>query len=102
MSETVTEESVKQALRQVYDPEISINVQDLGLIYDIQIKNNSVHVVHTLTSPMCPFADYICNSIIQAVKDIPGVTDVSSEVTFDPPFTLEMVPEATRLEHGLL
>ena len=102
MSKSVDVETVKTALREVYDPEISINVQDLGLIYDIQIQDHNVHVVHTLTSPMCPFADYICNSIKQAVENIANVQTVTTEVTFDPPFTIEMVPEATRLEHGLL
>lgn len=96
----VTEEEVREALRVVHDPEISINVQDLGLIYEVNIEGSTVEVVHTLTSAVCPFADEICNEIIQTVAEMPGVEQVKHKLVFDPPFSMEMVPEETKLIMG--
>lgn len=96
----ITEEQVKDALRTVQDPEIDYNVQDLGLIYDINIKDDHVTVTHTLTSVMCPFGEEICENIELAVADVPGVKRVTRILTFDPPFSMEMVPEETRLMMG--
>ncbi len=88
-------------LKEVYDPEISLNVYDLGLIYDIQIneKERSVDIIHTLTTPFCGYADIIAESIKQAGY-VDGVDSVKTELTFDPPFTIEMVPEETRMFMG--
>lgn len=96
----VTEEQVKDALREVYDPEISINVQDLGLIYEVHVDGSHVHIKHTLTSMMCPFADYICNEIETAVEAIEGVESLNRELVFQPQFSMEMVPEETRMLMG--
>lgn len=96
----ITEEQVRQALRSVYDPEVDHNVQDLGLIYSVEINEGHVTVTHSLTSAMCPFADEICEGIEMAVAEIPGVTRVTRILTFDPPFSIEMVPEETRLMMG--
>jgi len=98
----VTEQDVRNILKTVYDPEISVNVEDLGLIYNVEVEGSHVKITHTLTSPMCPFADEICNDIRQAPMQIEGVNSVEVDVTFDPPFTIEMIPEHTRLEQGLL
>ena len=88
-------------LREVYDPEISINVYDLGLIYDILIdeKEGSVDIIHTLTSAFCPFADQIVSDIRQAGQ-IEGVHIVDVITTFDPPFTMDNVPEETKMMMG--
>mgnify|MGYP000114825787 CR=1 FL=1 len=88
-------------LKEVYDPEISVNIYDLGLIYDIQIidKDSWVEITHTLTSAFCPFADEIVNNIKEAGM-VPGVEHVEVITTFDPPFTLESVPEETKLLMG--
>ena len=88
-------------LREVYDPEIACNIYDLGLIYDIKIdeKNCWVEITHTLTSAFCPFADEIVANIRQAGM-VPGVEHVEVITVFDPPFTMEMVPEETRLMMG--
>lgn len=96
----ITEEQVREALREVNDPEVSINVQDLGLIYEVNINGTEVEIVHTLTSAMCPFADEICEGIYTAAASIEGVTRVTPKLTFDPPFSIEMVPEDTRLMMG--
>ena len=88
-------------LREVYDPEISINVYDLGLIYDIHIdeKESYVDIIHTLTSAFCPFADQIVSDIRQAGQ-IGGVHIVNVITTFDPPFTMDNVPEETKMMMG--
>lgn len=93
----VTEETVRAALKTVYDPEISINVNDLGLIYEVTVDGSHVHVKHTLTSMMCPFAEEICEDIYNTTVSIEGVETVERELVFDPPFGLEMIPEETRL-----
>jgi metal-sulfur cluster biosynthetic enzyme len=96
----ITEESVREALRSVYDPEVDLNVQDLGLIYEVKVEGDTVTVVHTLTSMMCPFADQICDDIEVTVSLMPGVEKVKRLLVFDPPFTVEMVPEETRMLMG--
>lgn len=96
----ITEETVREALRSVYDPEVSINVQDLGLIYEVNITGGTVEIVHTLTSMMCPFADEICENIYYTVAGLDGVEEVIPKLVFDPPFSMEMVPEETRMLMG--
>ena len=88
-------------LREVFDPEISINIYDLGLIYDISIdqKELEVTITHTLTSAFCPFADEIVNNI-QKAGYVPEVVSVIVETTFDPPFTMDSVSEETKLMMG--
>ena len=88
-------------LKEVYDPEISINVYDLGLIYDIDVNENEYYVTitHTLTSAFCPFADEIVSNIRLAGL-VDGIDDVQIVTTFDPPFTIDSVPEDTRVLMG--
>ena len=88
-------------LREVYDPEISVNVYDLGLIYDIIIdeKEDSVDIIATLTSAFCPFADEIIGSMTKACY-VENVRTAHVDITFDPPFTMDSVPEATRFILG--
>ena len=84
-------------LREVYDPEISVNVYDLGLIYDISTdeEERSVDITATLTSAFCPFADQLVDSIKKACY-VDNVLNVNVEITFDPPFTIDSVPQHTR------
>ncbi|WP_341715283.1 metal-sulfur cluster assembly factor [Limnobacter sp.] len=93
-------EQIIASLREVYDPEISINVYDLGLIYDIEIIEDHVHVKHTLTSFACPFAEQICNDIYDACISTPGVETVERELVWNPPFGPDMVPEETKFAMG--
>jgi len=96
----ITEEAVREALREVYDPEVSLSVQDLGLIYEVHCEGTHVHIKHTLTSMMCPFADEICEGIEEATRELKGVDSLHRELVFDPPFSVEMVPEETRMLMG--
>ena len=94
---TIDREQIIANLREVYDPEISINVYDLGLIYDIDIdeKESSVNITATLTSAFCPFADEIVGSM-QKAGYAKNVLTVNVDITFDPPFTMDSVPQETR------
>ena len=89
-------------LREVYDPEISVNVYDLGLIYDILIdeKEGSVEIIATLTSAFCPFADDIISNITQACLAVENVHNAHVEITFEPPFNIDSIPETTKLMMG--
>ena len=97
----LTQEQVLDAIWQVYDPEISINIVELGLIYDVNIRDQHVHIVMTLTSAWCPSANEIPEEVEMAVKTVPGVLSVEVEVTFHPPWGPERISEAGQLELGL-
>ena len=94
---TIDKEQIIANLQKVYDPEISINVYDLGLIYDISIdeKEGSVDILATLTSAFCPFADQIISDMTKACY-IENVRSAHVEITFDPPFTMANVPQDTK------
>ena len=98
---TIDKDHIIANLKEVYDPEISVNVYDLGLIYDILIdeKEGSVDITATLTSAFCPFADEIVNNITKACY-VENVHSAHVEITFDPPFTMDSVPEETKAIMG--
>jgi FeS assembly SUF system protein len=94
---------VIEAIKQVYDPEIPVDVFELGLIYDIKIfPVNNVFVLMTLTSPSCPSAEAIPSEIEQKIREVEGINDVSIELTFDPPYGTEMMSDVAKLELGFL
>ncbi len=96
-------EKVVRAIKLVYDPEIPVDVYELGLIYEINVfPVNNVHVLMTLTSPACPSAEEIPGEIEARIREIEEVNDVTVEVTFDPPFTTEMMSETAKLELGFM
>jgi len=98
----INKEDIINNLKQVYDPEMSeISIYELGLIYNIDTdeKEGIVELTHTLTSAFCPFADEIIHAIHKACE-VENVNSVNIITTFDPPFTMEMVPEETRLMLG--
>jgi metal-sulfur cluster biosynthetic enzyme len=100
---TIDKEEIIANLREVYDPEISINVYDLGLIYDISIdeKESSVNITATLTSAFCPFADQITEDMQKAGYTKDGnVLSVNVDITFDPPFTIDSVSDEAKLMMG--
>jgi Predicted metal-sulfur cluster biosynthetic enzyme len=94
---------VVRSLRQVYDPEIPVNVYDLGLIYNIDIdQDQKVFIKMTLTAPNCPMADQLIEDVNEAVKDVPGVTDAAIELVFEPAWDKSRMSEEAMLELGLL
>jgi FeS assembly SUF system protein len=99
--EETLEEKLIQALRSCYDPEIPVNIYELGLIYDIIITEpNAVTIKMTLTSPFCPVAESLPGDVESAVRSVPGVTDVKVEVVFEPPWDLDMMSDKARLALG--
>lgn len=96
-------DKVVAAIKTVYDPEIPVDIYELGLIYEINVfPVNNVHVVMTLTSPSCPSAEEIPGEMEAKIKAIPGIGEVSIELTFDPPYATEMMSEAAKLELGFM
>ena len=103
MTDEELKEQVVLALKAVYDPEIPVDVYELGLIYDIKIfPVNNVYILMTLTSPSCPSAGSIPVEIEEKVRAIEGVNDVSVELTFDPPYSTELMSEVAKLELGFM
>lgn len=103
MTEADLKEKVVKAIKTVYDPEIPVDVYELGLIYEIKVfPVNNVYVLMTLTSPSCPSAESIPVDIEKAIKEIEGVAEVSVELTFDPPYSQDMMSEVAKLELGFM
>lgn len=97
------ESQVVQVLRTLYDPEIPVNIYDLGLIYDIDVdRTGSVIVRMTLTSPACPVAGTLPPEVEARVRGIQGVKDATVQIVWDPPWTLERMSEAARLDLGIV
>ncbi len=96
-------EEITRAIKTVHDPEIPVDVYELGLIYDIQILPiNNVHILITLTSPSCPAAESIPKDIKDRVEMIKEINDVEVEITFDPPYTTDLMSEEAKLELGFM
>ena len=95
-----TKEEVVDALRQVEDPELGMDIVDLGLMYDVELDNGKVKVVHTLTSMGCPVGPMIQQQIDDVVRALPGVEDVEVELTWDPPWTPEKMSEDAKFILG--
>lgn len=103
----VDAEDIKQrvvaALKEIYDPEIPVNIYDLGLIYNIKIDDKGVvEVEMTLTTPGCPVAQTFPGEVEAAVRDVDGVTAASVELVWDPPWSPDSLSDATKLDLGLL
>jgi FeS assembly SUF system protein len=99
----VIEKQVIEALRTCYDPEIPVNIYELGLIYEVKVASNGVvNVRMTLTSPACPSAQELPIEAEAKVRTVPDVTDAKVEVVFDPPWDSSMMSEAAKLQLGLL
>jgi metal-sulfur cluster biosynthetic enzyme len=95
-----TKEEVVEALRQVEDPELGMDIVDLGLMYDVELENGKVKIVHTLTSMGCPVGPMIQANIDEVVRALPGVEDVEVELTWDPPWTPEKMSEDAKFILG--
>jgi len=98
----VAQEKVREALKDVYDPEIPVNVIDLGLIYEVQVnEENQVHVLMTLTAAGCGMGPYIAQQAEWAIAEIEGVKDVNVEIVFDPPWTPDYITEDGKKTLGI-
>lgn len=97
----LTMDDVKEALRDVYDPEIPVNVLDLGLIYDVQINEGQVYVQMTLTAPGCGMGPYIAQNAEWRIAEVEGVVDVEVDMVFDPPWNPDMITEDGKKLLGL-
>ena len=96
------ERDIIMALRQVYDPEIPVNVYDLGLIYEIKVDDDHiVYIQMTLTAPNCPMADYVVEQVKGAVEDVPGVVGVNIELVWEPVWDKSRMSEEALVELGL-
>ena len=103
MGKTILENKVIETLMTCYDPEIPVNIYELGLVYGIDVSDqNEVNIKMTLTSPMCPVAGSLPPEIEQKVKGIQGVANAKVEVVWDPPWTPEKMSEAAKVQLNMM
>jgi len=103
VQQKLIEGKVIEALKQVYDPEIPVNIYELGLIYDIQVKpDDTVHVKMTLTAPACPVAGSLPGQVETQVETVPEVKSATVELVWDPPWTRDRMSEAALLQLGMM
>ena len=96
-------EKIVKTLKTIYDPEIPVDIYELGLIYDVLVnEDNEVKVIMTLTTPNCPVAESLPLDVKEKVKSIDGVEDAEVELTFDTPWTRDLMSEEAKLELGFL
>lgn len=97
------ESKIVDALKTVYDPEIPVNIYEMGLIYEIRIDENMIaHITMTLTAPNCPVAESLPIDVHNTVKVVEGISDVEVIMTFEPPWNEDMMTDAAKLELGFL
>ena len=89
----VTEEAIYAVLKSIFDPEIPVNIVDLGLIYGVMIEGDQVEILMTLTVPGCPMGAYIAREVEEKIKGIEGVKGVKVDITFDPPWSVDRMTE---------
>jgi len=99
---TVTQEQVYDTLRNCYDPEIPVNIVDLGLIYDVTINEGDVNIKMTLTAPGCPMHSFISQEVRMRVAQIPGVTSANVQVVWDPPWDPSRMSDAAKKRLGMI
>jgi FeS assembly SUF system protein len=103
ISETIIEAEVIEALRTCFDPEIPVNIYELGLIYDVRVgATGDVTVKMTLTSPHCPVAQSLPAEVENKIREVPGVSQAQVELVWDPPWDPGRMSEAARLQLGML
>ena len=97
---TITDERVREALRAVKDPELNLNIIDLGLVYDVEVEDGKVHISMTLTSPVCPAGPLILNDIHKTLRPLEGVKDVDVDIVWEPYWTPEKIDPKVRAMLG--
>ncbi|HDD31303.1 MAG TPA: metal-sulfur cluster assembly factor [Thermococcus litoralis] len=99
----ITKEMILEKLKEVIDPEIGIDVVNLGLIYEVKINpDNTVYVKMTMTTPGCPLTMWLLQAVEQKILEIPGVKDAEIELTFDPPWTPDRISEEVKKRLGMI
>lgn len=101
MEVAVKKEDVIKALKECFDPEIPVNVYDLGLVYNIDINGTEVKIKMTMTSPFCPVTDYLIEDVKNKVEEIAGATKVDVEITFNPPWSQDKISEEGKAQLGI-
>jgi metal-sulfur cluster biosynthetic enzyme len=96
-----TKDEVFEALRQVEDPELGMDIVELGLLYDVEVDGPNVKVIHSLTSMGCPAGPMIQEDIVRVAREVPGVEDVAIELTWDPPWTPERMSDDAKFILGI-
>ena len=96
-----TREKIVEEIKKIYDPELPVNIYDLGLVYDIQVKEKKAIIKMTLTSPNCPVAESLPKEVKDGAMQVDEIEDVDLELVWDPPWTKDMMSEAAKLELNL-
>ena len=94
-------EQIIAEIRKIYDPEIPVNIYELGLIYDVKVKDDTVKIIMTLTSPNCPVAESLPQEVKDSAMQVQGIEKVELDLVFDPPWDKSMMSEAAKLELNL-
>ena len=103
MNKTEIKNNIIEGIKTIYDPEIPINIYELGLIYEVEVQEEGkIHVLMTLTAPACPAAEFIPAEVKTKAMGVEGVEEVEVEITFEPPWTKEMMSEEAMLELGFM
>ena len=94
-------EQVIAEIRKIYDPEIPVNIYELGLIYDVKVKDDTVKIIMTLTSPNCPVAESLPKDVKDSAMQVEGIEEVDLDLVFEPPWEKSMMSEAAKLDLNL-
>ena len=94
-------EQIIAEIRKIYDPEIPVNIYELGLIYDVKVKEDKAKIIMTLTTPNCPVAESLPQEVKNSVMQVEGVEEVDLDLVFEPPWEKSMMSEAAKLELNL-
>ena len=94
-------EQIIAEIRKIYDPEIPVNIYELGLIYDVKVKEDKAKIIMTLTTPNCPVAESLPKEVKDTAMQVEGIEEVDLDLVFEPPWDKSMMSEAARLELGL-
>ncbi len=95
-------EKIIEEIKTIFDPEIPVNIYELGLIYDVTVDGDKAHVLMTLTAPACPAAEMLPEEVKVKAESVEGISEAEVELTFDPPWEKEMMSEEAQLELGFL
>ena len=103
MTKNILKEAIIEQLQRIFDPEIPVNIYELGLVYEVNVSDdNHAHILMTLTSPNCPVAESLPQEVKEKALGVQGIKDVKVELTFEPPWDPELISDEAKLELGML